>query len=116
MVQLTVRITAASGHAHHLVDALHVLMRRALQTRGCTRAHVAADVDVADAFWYSEDWHDPEALEERIKGDQFSQLLALMETSVVEPSLEFRTIADSRGLEYVATVRQATGGNAPGAM
>lgn len=109
MVQLTVRIVAASGRADQLVDALGVLMRRALQTRGCTCAHVAADVDVAGAYWYFEDWQDPEALEARIKGEPFSHLLALMETSIAAPSLEFRMVAGSRGLEYVASLRRASG-------
>lgn len=109
MVQLTMKITAASGHAHHLVDALHVVMQLARQSSNCSGSHIAADVDEAGAFWYVEDWQDQEALRERLQSDGFSQLLALMETSVTTPSLEFRMVEESRGLDYVAAVRQVKG-------
>lgn len=105
MVQLTVKITAAEGRGHQLVEALHELMRRALQTKGCAAAHVAADVDQSDAYWYCEDWQDTGALEGRVRSDHFSQLLALMETSTEQPTLEFRVIEELRGLDYVAAVR-----------
>jgi quinol monooxygenase YgiN len=105
MVQLTVKITAALGRAHQLIDALHMLMRRAQQAKGCSGAHIAADLDEPDAFWYVEDWQDPRALEARLRSDDASQLLALMETSVKAPSLEFRMIEQSRGLDYVEAAR-----------
>jgi quinol monooxygenase YgiN len=105
MIQLTVRIKAGPGRAHDLVDALHMLKRCALQTRGCVRACCAADVDEAELFWYCEDWESEDALEAKVRSEQFAHLLALMETSVRPPSLEFRVIGESRGLEYAATVR-----------
>jgi quinol monooxygenase YgiN len=107
MVQFTIKITAASGRAHELVDALHMLMARARQMKGCSGVHIAADLDEADAFWYCEDWLDRDALERRVKAESFSQFLALMETSAAPPSMEFRTVSDLRGLEYVSTVREA---------
>ena len=112
MVQLTVRLTAASGRAHELIEALHALMRHARRLRGCTDAHIAADVDEADSFWYSEDWRDEPSLAEELRTDRFSQLLSLMETSTTAPVLEFRVIAETRGLEYVKAAREA-GGDAP---
>ncbi len=81
MVQLTVRLTAASGRAHELIEALHALMRHSRRLRGCTDAHIAADVDEANSFWYSEDWQDEPSLAEELRTDRFSQLLSLMETS-----------------------------------
>lgn len=107
MVQLTMNIAASRDRAHQLVDALQVVMRRALQTKGCARACVAADVNEANSFWYCEDWADAEALDARVRSEQFCQVLALMETSSRPPLLEFRTIEESRGLEYVAAIRQA---------
>ena len=107
MVQLTVRLTAASGHAHQLVDALHSLMQDGLRPGGCSHAYIAADVDAANAFWYCEDWQDVTALEGEFTSDRFSQLLALVETSVEPPILEFRLVAETRGVEYVSAVREA---------
>jgi quinol monooxygenase YgiN len=105
VVQLTVRLTAASGHAHQLVDALHSVMQHGVQ-RGYSHAYIAADVDEANAFWYVEDWQDETALEGELGSERFSQLLALVETSAAPPILEFRIITEARGLEYVSAVRE----------
>ena len=107
MMQLNVRLTAQSGHAHALVEALHTRMRQTRREGGCTDAHVAADVGEANAFWYSEDWNDLNALEQEIRSDRFSQLLALVETSAQPPVLEFRVISEIRGLGYLTAVREA---------
>ena len=108
MVQLTVRLTATSGRAHQLVEALHTRMRRTRRQSGCSDAHIAADVDEADAFWYVENWENVQALEDELRTDRFSQLLALMETSARPPLLEFRVITETRGLEYVTAVRETS--------
>lgn len=105
MVQVIVRLRAVSGGSHGLVAALRALMRRSLQSAGCSAAHLAADVDEADVFWYSEDWQDVSALETRLQSEHFLQMLTLMETSASPPRLEFRTVGELRGLEYVAEVR-----------
>ena len=105
MVQLTLRLTATSGRAHELIEALHALMRHSRRQRGCTDAQIAADVDEANAYWYWEDW-DQSALERELKTDRFSQLLALIETSAHPPVIAFRTITETRGLEYVTAVRE----------
>jgi len=104
-VQLTLRLTAASGRTSQLAQALHVLMREALQIDGCAGAHLAADADDANEFWYSEDWQDIDALEREFLTEHFAQVLALMETSALPPMIEFRTVTETRGLEYVAAVR-----------
>ncbi len=107
MVQLTVQMTAASGRAHELIEALHLLMRHSRRPGGCTRAHIAADVDRANAYWYCEDWESAEALDEELKSERFRQLLALMETSAEAPCLELRMVSETHGLEYVGAHRGA---------
>lgn len=111
MVQLTMRLTATSGRAPQLVEALHTRMRRTQRQSGCSEAHIAADVDEADAFWYFENWENTQALDDELRTDRFSQLLALMETSARPPLLEFRVITETRGLEYVRAVREASDAN-----
>jgi len=105
MVQMTVRLATTTGHTYQLIEALRSLMRRTQGHYGCSGAHITADVDHADIFWYSEDWDSAEALEREIRTDRFSQLLELMETSARPPVLEFRVISETRGLEYVSAVR-----------
>jgi quinol monooxygenase YgiN len=110
MVQLIVRMTARSGRAHQLLEALRARMWCTQRQSGCSDAHIAADVDEADAFWCFENWENA-ALEDELRTDRFSQLLALMETSARPPLLEFRMIAETRGLEYVTAVREASDSN-----
>jgi quinol monooxygenase YgiN len=105
MVQLLLRLTAVHGRAHQLVEALQPHARRATRCSGCRAAHLAADVEHADVFWYCEEWDDAAALEAMMRTEQFSQLLVLMETSASQPLLEFRAIGECRGLDYVAAVR-----------
>lgn len=107
MVQLVLRLTASPGAGHHIVHALHSHLRRAAHSAGCSAAHLAADIDVADVYWYVEEWDDPRALEAKVRTAQFSELLALMETSADAPLLEFRVVAESKGLDYVASLRTA---------
>lgn len=80
-------------------------MRQALLDRGCSGAHIAADVTEADVYWYCEDWCGLEDLERQLKTERFVRLLGLLEIGPRAPLLEFRVIAETRGLDYVATVR-----------
>jgi quinol monooxygenase YgiN len=105
MVQLTVQMATSTGRAHELIEALRVLRRRSLRPGGCASVHISADVDQANAYWYCEDWESAEALDEELKSERFSQLLALMEASDGEPRLEIRLVSETRGLEYVSALR-----------
>jgi quinol monooxygenase YgiN len=107
VLQLSIRLTAAPNKAHELVQALHALMPRPGVGRGCTEAHIAADFERGNTFWYGEDWAEAAALEAHLRSDRFSQLLALLETAAEPPLVEFRVITDTRGLDYVAAVRNA---------
>jgi quinol monooxygenase YgiN len=111
VVQLTVRLTAKAGRAHQLVQALRTVMQHAVLNGACSGAHIAADVDETNAFWYVEDWQDVRELERQLRTERFSHLLALLETAPVQPLLEFRVVAETRGLEYVAAVREAAEGS-----
>jgi quinol monooxygenase YgiN len=106
MVQLLVRLMAASGHSEQLAQALQSLAQRATQSTGCSGAHVAADVGDAGVLWYCEEWFEARALEAKVCSGTFTELLALLETSVTPPFIEFRTIQESRGLDYVLAARR----------
>ena len=106
MVQLLVRLQSASGHSEQLAQALQSFARRATQSTGCTGAHVAVDVGDAGVLWYCEEWVDARALEPKVCSEAFTELLALLETSVTPPFIEFRTVQESMGLDYVLAARR----------
>lgn len=105
MVELILRLTAAPGRSHELVQALCPHVRRATQSLGCRSAHLSADVEQADVYWYCEEWDAPAALEAKVRSEDFAVLLSIMETSVSEPLLEIRVVGESRSLDYVAALR-----------
>jgi quinol monooxygenase YgiN len=108
VVQLLVRLTAAPGRAPQLAEALRLMKRRAHGRPGCGDAYVAADIDDAGVLWYSEEWEDRDDLEEHMRTNAFARMLALLETAVQPPLMEFRVVSETRGLEYVAAVRGVT--------
>lgn len=105
MVELVLRLTAAPGRNHELVQALYPHVRRAVQSLGCRSAHLSADVEQADVYWYCEEWDALPALEAKVRSEEFAVLLSIMETSASEPVLEIRVVAESRSLDYVAALR-----------
>jgi quinol monooxygenase YgiN len=107
MVQLVVRLNAAPGRKLQLAEALRRMRREIHGHRGCVDVHVAADVDETTVLWYCEEWDDLEGLERELRTDRFTHLLALVETAAQPPLVEFRVITETRGLEYVASVRGA---------
>jgi quinol monooxygenase YgiN len=107
MVQLTLKIVAASGQSPQLLQALQAMSRQALRHDRCAQAHISADVNEAQTFWYAEEWLDREGLERRLQAEEFAQFLALMETGAIAPLLEIREMPPALGLEYVAAIRAA---------
>lgn len=90
-----------------MVRALTRVMVTAQLDRNCANAQIARDTEDPSVLVYVEDWADREQLERRIRTERFAELLELMEACPVAPSLELRFVSDVRGLDYVASVRQA---------
>lgn len=56
---------------------------------------------------YLEEWLNAEGLERRVASLNFRGLLGLLETAIEPPTLEFREVIRTRGLDYVASLRRA---------
>jgi quinol monooxygenase YgiN len=107
VVQLLVRITAVSGHADELIQALRSVRRGVQREDVNTDVHIATDVDDDNVVWFCEEWPTLEACEDHLRSIQFARMLAVVETAAEAPRLECRLISESRGLDYVASVRGA---------
>lgn len=105
MVQLLLRITLSPGGEKCILEGLRSVMLPARLERGCARAQILRDVDEPESISYVEEWPRQEDLRERIDSGPFSHLLSLMEASPSAPSIEFRTVSEVRGLDFVAAVR-----------
>ena len=98
-------MTLPDPGGQHLVEALRSLTRPARLDRQCLAAWVSQDVDGPEALCYVEEWRGESAAARRVGSAEFGQLLGLMEASPSPPSLEFRFVSQTRGLDYVEAVR-----------
>jgi quinol monooxygenase YgiN len=109
VVQTVLKLTTDSRHKAELVQALRGLARSARSERGFISSRVCQEEANSNEFFYEEEWTSREELERQIRSPRYSRLLALMETSKTQPRLEFRLVAEVRGLEYVETLRLGHG-------
>ncbi len=108
------RLIARPGRAEETIEALRVVMLPVQLEGGAARTLLSSEVGTPEAICYVEEWPTADALAADIRTHRFSRLLALMETAAEVPTLEFRFVTETRGLEYVEAVlleaaRPATG-------
>ena len=103
MVRLTVALSAASMRgADDLLEAFHVLVVGTRLERGCLGCSTWIDPDAT--VHYVEEWATEEDMRARVRSDRFTSLLAVIE-SAREANVHFDFVTETRGLEYVAEVR-----------
>ena len=106
MIELCLCLQASPRQTQSLVAALQTLARLARLERGCLEAHVFTESSDPRRFYYSEAWDTEENLRSMLRSERFTQLVALMEMAVEPPSLDFRTITETQGLEFARQARQ----------
>lgn len=80
-------------------------MRSARSEKGFIACQLYLEDDNESTICYEERWKTREDLEEQVRSTRFTRLLDLMESARERPSLEFHFVFETRGLEYVAAVR-----------
>ena len=104
MVRLTVMLTASANRVQDLVAAFRFLMVSTRLDQGCLACSVWSEPD--SSVHYVEEWSSEEDIRRRVGSDSFASVLALLE-SVREPHhVQFDFVSSTRGLDYVAEVRQ----------
>jgi len=71
---------------------------------GCLNCHVWSDLD--GTVHYEEAWETEAGMRKRVQSDAFTSLLALVETTEKPPQVMFNFVSLTRGLDYVAEVRE----------
>jgi quinol monooxygenase YgiN len=103
MVRLTISLVAASARgAQELLDALRFLGISTRLEPGCLRCSAWTDPDLT--VRYVEDWATEADMRRRVRSERFTHLLAVVE-SAKEPQVQFDFVTSTRGLDYVAQVR-----------
>lgn len=104
MVRLTVVLVASSRRANNLVEAFRTLMLRTRLEQGCIDCSVWADPD--STVHYFEEWETESDIRRRVRSDLFTSLLAVVEGAQKPPQVRFDFLTTTRGLDYVAEIRQ----------
>jgi len=77
-------------------------MRGAQQARGCRFTQIWRQASNARWIEYVEEWDDDGELRAQFGSERFVRLLALLETAIERPVVEFRVVSETHGLEYIA--------------
>jgi len=88
-----------------LIQALKALAVSARAERGMLDCKLYQSVGEETSVCFVEHWQATDDLEYQMRSNRYTQLLALMETAVEEPSMEFHTVSRTQGLDYLQAVR-----------
>ena len=99
-----------------MVKALRSIMLPARAERGFVSSRIYQEVDSPETLCYVEEWASPAQMEEQIRSRRFGRLLAVMETAPRKPVLEVRSMSETRGLDYISTIRLGAGPHAEPAV
>jgi len=104
MVRLTLALSAASGQSvDDLLEALRFLITSTRLEPGCRGCSAWADPDAT--VRYLEDWETEADIRRRVRSPRFTSLLAVMESTLEQPQVQFDFISSTRGIDYVAEIR-----------
>jgi hypothetical protein len=111
-VRLNVALTATSPRARqNLVDALRFLMMTTRYDPGCVECSVLEDGD--GTVRYTEVWATELDMRRRVGAEPFTSLLGVVE-SAESAQVQFDFVSETRGLDYIAEVRNTpAGSNSP---
>ena len=104
-VRLKLALAGGPGTSQKIVEALRFLIAETRLDRGCLGCTVWTDQD--SSVHYLEEWASEADMRRRVLSNAFTSLLAVMEAAREPPQVQFDFVAASRGLDYVAEVRES---------
>jgi len=73
--------------------------------RGFIEGRIYQEAGNPDAICFEQDWSSESELKSHIRSGCFTDLLMLMETSPVAPTLQIHSVSEVLGMKYVEAVR-----------
>jgi quinol monooxygenase YgiN len=107
MVRLTVTINACPHGARDIFDAFRFLRVGTLLEPGCLGCSAWTDTD--STVHYVEEWATECDVRRHVRSDRFTSLLTVLESAKDPPQVQFDFVTTTRGLDFVAEVREQTG-------
>ncbi len=107
MIHASFRIVAPEGKREEILGILLCLKGPTEVMRGCRVCHVLQDAENDHALTYLVEWDTEEEIESHLRSERFRRLLPYMEMSVEPPQVDFSTIHEVRGIEFMVDVLSA---------
>jgi quinol monooxygenase YgiN len=104
VIRLSVTIKTWASIEQNLLEALRYLKVGTQLEPGCLRCSVWSEPD--STIQYVEEWETEAALTRHVRSTRFTSLLGVLESAPEQPQVRFDFINQTRGLEYVAELRQ----------
>jgi len=99
-----VTLTASANRVQDVVAAFRFLMVSTRLDHGCLACSVWSEPD--SSVHYVEEWSSEDDIRRRVCSDRFTSVLELIESVREPPHVQFDFVSSTRGLDYVAEVRQ----------
>ena len=103
MVRLTVSLDAPHRYVRNLLTALRYISTTTHLEEGCLGCSVWRNESILQ---YVEEWATEDAMRRRVRSERFTSVLAVIESAPQPPHVRFDFVSESRGLDYVAEIRQ----------
>ena len=104
MIQASLRLVAPKQKREEILGVLSCLKGPAEATRACLACHIFQDVQDENVLTYVVTWETQEDLEEHLRSDRFRRLLPYIEMSREPPQVDFSTIDQVGGIEFMVEV------------
>jgi quinol monooxygenase YgiN len=104
MVRLNVAIRASARSTQDLLEGFRFLIVGTRLEPGCLGCWAWTDPD--GTVHYVEEWATDADTVRHVRSSRFTSLLAILESAHEPPRVQFDFVAATRGLDYVAEVRQ----------
>jgi quinol monooxygenase YgiN len=107
VVRLGVALAAPASGSDQLVHALRLLASPTRIEPGCLGCQVWTEDNDETTVRYVEEWATEAAMRRRVRSKRFTRLLEVLESAPAPPSIQFDFVTETRGLDYVAEVRDS---------
>jgi quinol monooxygenase YgiN len=101
MIQALIRVVAPQGKRDEILEVLTCLKGPTEVARGCRSCRLLQDVEDDRVFTYLVQWDTEEAIAEHLRSERFRRLLPYIEMSLEPPEVDFSTIDQIRGIEFL---------------
>ena len=109
MVRLAVALVPPARGTTQVVHALRFLASPTRIEPGCLGCRVWTEDNEETTVQYVEEWATEDAMRTRVRSQRFTRLLEVLESAPLPPRVQFDFVTETRGLDYVAEVRDIEG-------